>query len=362
VKSSIGAVILAGGKNERMGADKARLPWRDGKTFLENMIGRLLHVDELLISVSAEHAYDDLIRGLPVVVDRRPGRGPISGVHSALLACRSDWLLVVPCDMPLFEKKLADYLMSKVSDEYSVILAATRDGFVHPLCGLYSKRAAEVLDKFCASGNNCIFDAVRESGFLPIALADTPFPDEILSNVNTPEEYVRLVCRDRRPPIVAVCGAKRSGKTSLIAALISELARLGLRVAAIKHDGHDFTPDTPGTDSFRMKTAGAIGTAVYSANRWMMVKDAHGTTVGQMADHFSDADLILLEGGKTFHCPKIEVVRDGASPICDPASLLAICGSGGTCEENVEKIPVYSPNDIEGLASLIANSICRGQN
>ena len=35
-------------------------------------------------------------------------------------------------------------------------------------------------------------------------------------------------------------------------------------VAVIKHDGHDFTPDVPGTDSHRMKAAGAFGTVVYS--------------------------------------------------------------------------------------------------
>ena len=355
VESSIGAVILTGGKNERMGVDKARLPLRNGKTFLESMIDRLRHMNfnELFISVgTAEHAYDDLIGTLPVVVDRRPGQGPIGGIYSTLLACRSDWLMAVPCDMPLFEKELADYLISRISDEYGVILAKTRDGFVHPLCALYSKRAADALGKLSASGNYRIVDA--DIPFLPVSLADTPFPDIMLSNVNTPAEYVQLISRQKRPPVIAVCGAKKSGKTSLLTGLISELTGRGLRVAAIKHDGHDFTPDVPGTDSFRMKAAGAIGTAVYSANRWMVVKDAHATTAGLMANHFQDADLILLEGGKSFHYQKIEIVKDGASPLCAPASLLALCGSENL---GVKEVPVFSPNDYEGLASLIIESI-----
>jgi len=107
-----------------------------------------------------------------------------------------------------------------------------------------------------------------------------------------------------------------------------------------------------------MKAAGAVGTAIYSANRFMIAKDAPGATVEQMAGHFQDADLILLEGGKFSSYPKIEVVRSEISPssVCDPATLLALC-TDGNCR--VEGVPVFSPTDHEGLAARIVEFMHR---
>jgi molybdopterin-guanine dinucleotide biosynthesis protein MobB len=351
---NISAVILAGGKSRRMGVDKAKLPWRDGKTLLERMAGCLRHLGEVLLSVgTAEQAYKGLF--LPVVVDRCPGRGPMGGVCSALLTCRSDWLLVVSCDLPLFEKELADYLISKVSDERDIVLAVTRDKRIHPLCGLYSKRVVGVLNDLMASGNYRMMDAIEKAGFSPVSLSETPFPDEALTNVNTFREYAQLFAGQdvRRPPVIAVSGLKKSGKTALLEGLVPTLARRGLRVAVIKHDGHDFTPDVPGTDSFRLRAAGASGIAVYSAARWMVVKDAHGATPEQMAEYFPEADLILLEGGKSSPWPKIEVLRKGAS-VCDPATLLALCTDG---DFQVKGVPSFLPDDYEGLAARIMEFI-----
>ena len=67
--------------------------------------------------------------------------------------------------------------------------------------------------------------------------------------------------------IVAVCGVKNSGKTTLLAELVKELTARGKLAAVIKHDGHDFSCDIPGTDSFLLKEAGAYGTAVFSDSR-----------------------------------------------------------------------------------------------
>ena len=41
--------------------------------------------------------------------------------------------------------------------------------------------------------------------------------------------------------IAAVSGVKNSGKTTLMEKLIRVLTGRGLQVAAVKHDGHDFT-------------------------------------------------------------------------------------------------------------------------
>lgn len=67
--------------------------------------------------------------------------------------------------------------------------------------------------------------------------------------------------------IVSVCGVKNSGKTTLLTRLVKELTKRGVKVAVIKHDGHDFICDIEGSDTDRLKKAGAYGTAIFSDYR-----------------------------------------------------------------------------------------------
>ena len=99
------------------------------------------------------------------------------------------------------------------------------------------------------------------------------------------------------PVIFAVSGEKNSGKTTLIEAVLPILAERGYRVAVIKHDGHSFEPDVSGTDTRRFFDAGAIGTAVFDSEKFMLVKRV-AVTEKQLFEAFPDADLILIEGLK----------------------------------------------------------------
>ena len=156
--------------------------------------------------------------------------------------------------------------------------------------------------------------------------------------------------RDRA--IVAISGVKNSGKTTLMEKLIREFVRRGLQVAAIKHDGHDFTPDVPGTDSWRFGQAGACGYAIYSPFRYQLVRQTQGVCERDFFDAFPEADVILLEGFKDSPYPKIEVVRAGncAAPVCDPATLLAVATDLPLA---LEGIPVLGLDQVEAMAELI---------
>lgn len=111
----------------------------------------------------------------------------------------------------------------------------------------------------------------------------------------------------RKPVVFAISGYKNSGKTTLTVKLVKRLSEQGYRVATIKHDGHDFEPDVPGTDSYRHRHAGACGCGIFSSNRWMVIReqpeedkiDEH-----TLIDMFPDVDVILLEGFKNSSWPK----------------------------------------------------------
>ena len=126
--------------------------------------------------------------------------------------------------------------------------------------------------------------------------------------------------------VAAVCGLKNSGKTTLMEQLISALSARGYRTAVIKHDGHEFTCDIPGTDSDRFMQAGAFGSAVYSASQMFVRKTGFSGDAGELFSLFPEADIILVEGMKDSALPKIEVVREGIGigPVSNPEGRFLI--------------------------------------
>ena len=131
----------------------------------------------------------------------------------------------------------------------------------------------------------------------------------------------------KRPAVLAVSGLHNSGKTTLLEKLLPALRSRGLKVGIIKHDGHDFTPDVPGTDSYRLREAGAEGVAVFSGNRYLLTEKFRLNEQDLLALFERHGyDLVLMEGFKESGWPKIEVVRSAISK--EPASLepLAVVG------------------------------------
>ena len=131
----------------------------------------------------------------------------------------------------------------------------------------------------------------------------------------------------KHPAVLAVSGLHNSGKTTLLEKLLPALRSRGLKVGVIKHDGHDFTPDVPGTDSYRLREAGAEGVAVYSGQRYLLT-EAFRLTEQDLLALFErhGYDLVLLEGFKDSGWPKIEVVRREISDTPVSFQPLAVVG------------------------------------
>ncbi len=161
----------------------------------------------------------------------------------------------------------------------------------------------------------------------------------------------------KRTQIFAISGVKNSGKTTLITRILPFLIQQGLRVATIKHDGHDFDADVPGTDTYRHFRAGAYGTAVFSDSKYMIVKQQPHMTEKQIMEWFPDADLILLEGFKTCPYRKIELIRKGNSvkSVCEAYNLAAIATnlSPEELKRSDLEIPLLDLNNPREIAACI---------
>ena len=345
---TVGAVILAGGKSSRMKvSNKALLLW-NGRSFLERLLLEMQGFKELLISADRSDRYPEYANR--VVPDKFPGIGPIGALYSVLSICQSDAMIVTACDTPFFSKGLAEYLLSHLSYEWDAVVVEDCSGRIHPLCGIYQKAALPFFLEQIQSGDYKMSHLLNRLRVKRVNLCGSCFSDECLRNINRPQDYLNLLNKQIPPAIIAISGVKNSGKTTALEKLIPRLKDFGYRIAVIKHDGHDFTTDVPGTDSYRFQQAGADGVAVFSSARYMVVQAT--PDISALIQMMGDVDLVLLEGFKNTSYPKIEIIRGTVSinSVCQSKTLLAILTDTDIQVEHVPSIPL---DDIDTVASII---------
>jgi molybdopterin-guanine dinucleotide biosynthesis protein MobB len=155
--------------------------------------------------------------------------------------------------------------------------------------------------------------------------------------------------------IVAVVGLSESGKTHLLAALIGECKRRGLRTFALKHCSHGFSLDLDGKDTWVYRQAGADGVAMVSPEEWAVIRKLTEGDLRTLAERaFPDADVVLIEGGKQARgLRKIEVLRSGVSDVIQtPADeLLAVVSDRGAPEGS--PVPVFTSSQAAEICDLI---------
>lgn len=156
----------------------------------------------------------------------------------------------------------------------------------------------------------------------------------------------------QNPFVFAVCGEKNTGKTTLVEKLVAALTVRGLKVATVKHDGHEFTADVVGADSYRHRAAGAYATAVFDGGKWMVVKSQPQVKPEELTALFPEADIILLEGCKGSAYPKVQMLTaEKNALVCNPCNLIAFA-SDGTASP-VEGSPCYDRDNIDALVSVV---------
>jgi molybdopterin-guanine dinucleotide biosynthesis protein B len=115
---------------------------------------------------------------------------------------------------------------------------------------------------------------------------------------------------EKLPPIVSVVGRAKIGKTTFLVKLIAELTRRGYRIGVIKHSIHRFSFAEPERDTWKHTQAGAIAVAFATASELAVSRQLdQELSIDEIARTLGDVDLILTEGYKRAHKPKIEILR-----------------------------------------------------
>ena len=191
---SLVGFAVAGGRSQRMGRDKALLPW--GETdLLGHALARLRAIsDDVRILCGPEPRYAD--RGFPVLPDRIEDAGPIAGLLAGLESAPGRPGLFLAVDLPLVPTSLLLHLAS-VAPGFDAVVPFSPRG-TEPLCAVYGQGCLAPIRRRVAAGERAMTSfwpdvRVREVG--PDELASFGEGATVFQNVNTPPEYASADAR-----------------------------------------------------------------------------------------------------------------------------------------------------------------------
>lgn len=165
-----------------------------------------------------------------------------------------------------------------------------------------------------------------------------------------------------RIPVVGFVAASGTGKTTLLRKLIPLLRNAGLRVAAVKHTHHTFDMDQPGKDSFELRQAGAEQMLLASTRRWALLVENPQPSIepslNELLAHMDQeqADIILVEGFKHEHFPKIELHRAATgAPLWFPTDADIIAIATDESLEEAAHLPQLNINAADDVCQFLIN-------
>jgi len=166
-------------------------------------------------------------------------------------------------------------------------------------------------------------------------------------------------------PILGFVAYSGTGKTTLLLKIIPLLKAKGLRIGMIKHSHHKkFDIDHPGKDSYRLREAGAEQMLVASRKRWALMvemeEEFEEPNLEELLSHLEQEklDLILVEGFKHEHYPKIEVHRPSLErPLIFPEDKAVIAIASDEPLAITTDLPRLDMNQPEQIVVFIEEEI-----
>ncbi|HNZ11189.1 MAG TPA: molybdenum cofactor guanylyltransferase [Smithellaceae bacterium] len=187
-KIAMTGIILAGGKNTRMGIDKAFIEINGRR-----MIDKTLEIyqqlfSEILIVTNDPLPYLEFTRAA-IVTDIYKGKGPLGGIYTGLFYSNKPYSFVSACDMPYLNKDFIEYLAG-LSGKHDVIVPKLTEGY-QPLHAIYSRNCLPSIKRLLMLDKLKITGFYRDMRVLEIAQEQIlPFNKDgrLFQNLNTPRD------------------------------------------------------------------------------------------------------------------------------------------------------------------------------
>jgi molybdopterin-guanine dinucleotide biosynthesis protein A len=193
----ISAFILTGGASSRMGKAKGLLEF-SGEPLIIRIARTIEPLVSTVIALGPSERYAAL--GLQVIEDQQFGittergrsPGPLAGIASALSASRTDWNLIVACDLPYLSREWVAWLLARTEVSSGQIIMPRTEGGPEPLAAVYRRECAEPIIAALQRGVRKVIDAMAQlrTDFVTEREWHHIDPDgRVLRNMNSPEDY-----------------------------------------------------------------------------------------------------------------------------------------------------------------------------
>ena len=185
-KSDIDAVILAGGRAQRMqGQDKGLIVFKQ-KLLIAHVADALKNtVDSIWVSANRNlDAYQAF--GQVLSDELSDFQGPLAGIVTALKKTDKNHLLVVPCDGPYLHPILLERLAETMLKTGAKSCVAVENGHMHPTFALIHTDMREALEKYLDSGERRLGKFFSDHQAQIVDFSDDP---QLFINLNSPEDF-----------------------------------------------------------------------------------------------------------------------------------------------------------------------------
>jgi molybdenum cofactor guanylyltransferase len=185
-------IILAGGKNTRMGENKSFLEI-DGERLINKPLAIFRQIFAEIIIVTNDPLSYIEFADAAIVTDIFKGKGPLGGIYTGLFYTKNDYAFVCPCDMPFLNKDFIEYLLAQTG-KYDVIVPETAEGY-QPLHAVYSRNCLPSIKRLLLMDKLKITGFYRDMRVLAISEEQIrPFNEDgrLFQNLNTPAELEKV--------------------------------------------------------------------------------------------------------------------------------------------------------------------------
>src|SRR3989344_5351331 len=136
-------IILAGGKNRRMGFNKAFIDI-GGQRIIHRTIGLFRELfDEIILVANNLAEYEEL--NVKTVSDIFKSAGSLGGIYTGLFYSSSEYNFVAECDMPFLNKEAISRVI-KSSEGWRATAPYIMERY-HPLHAVYSKKCIKPIEE-----------------------------------------------------------------------------------------------------------------------------------------------------------------------------------------------------------------------
>jgi molybdenum cofactor guanylyltransferase len=187
--TTLNAIILAGGRSQRMGRDKALVLW-EGMPMLQRVYGVAVEcgVPVYVITPWRDRYQDILPLDCQWLAESQPGTGPLVALAQGLAQLDGDWIWLLACDLPQLDAEILRSWIDRLKLLPASTLACVPRQTLgwEPLCGFYRREARSTLDEFLARGGRSFQQWLPHIEVEPISVGESEA--QMLRNCNTPED------------------------------------------------------------------------------------------------------------------------------------------------------------------------------